>query len=152
MGSPLSDESTIDHVLKYCQRHRIHTVDDGELPADCKRGGPGEQTVRIGNIVFRCNGHSTGNDVRGWIVDGNDAYEFVSTTFWFSSQYTFNTSKWESGAWDAAVDSFFKTLKEAKAKHEAEVLAVQEHAADQRKRSAAEHKARFERQFARNNS
>src|SRR5688572_25549570 len=140
MGSPLSGDDTIDRLLKYCQGAGIHTVSDDDLPKDCRRGN-GNTTVRIGNIAFRCYGHDTGNDVRGWIIQGDEAYEFVATTYWFSSHYTFNSSRWEHGAWDTAVDAFFATLRAAKEKNEAAALAKQEAARATRQQSEAERKA-----------
>lgn len=151
MGSPLSGDNTIDQVLKYCQIHRIHTVSNDDLPKDC-RSGNGNTTVRIGNIAFRCYSHDTGNDVRGWIINGDEAYEFVSTTYWFSSHYTFNSSRWERGAWDTSVNEFFATLRQAKEQHEARSLALQEEAQKKRQQEAAERKALFERQFVQHNS
>lgn len=150
MSSPMSGDNTNDRVLQYCQHRGIHTVEDSELPAACHSGGR-SKTVRIGNIAFRSHSHDTGCDVRGWIIDGAEAYEFVSTTYWYSSHYTFNSSKWERGAWDVAVEQFFATLRAAKAESEARALETQEQAAERRRQEAAQVKARFERQFSQSN-
>lgn len=147
MSSPLSGKDTIDRVLLYCQCYGLHTVADADLPPPCRDGTGRPRTVRIGNIAFRCNGHSTGNDVRGWIIDGDDAYEFVNTTYWFSSSYTFNESRWERGAWDGAVEELFATLRASKEKHEVAARELQERVAAERAKAETDVKARFERQF-----
>lgn len=147
MSSPMSGENTNDRVLQYCQHRNIRTVENADLPAAC-RSGRETKAVRIGNIVFRSYSHDTGCDVRGWIIDGADAYEFVSTTYWYSSQYTFNSSKWENGAWDSAVEDFFRTLRELKQDSESRELERQEKAAEARRAEAADVKSRFERQYS----
>jgi hypothetical protein len=35
----------------------------------------------------------------------------VNTTYWHSSAYTFNPSKWVSGAWDAALEEAIKKMR-----------------------------------------
>jgi hypothetical protein len=140
-GSPLSGKDTLDQVILHCLRHSICTS-----PKTVKALGE-KNVVRVGNIAFSAYSHDTGADVRGWIIDGDDAFEFMSVPYWYSSQYTFNTSKHVRGAWDAAVDAAILELRRLKAESE-ERFAQAERDRDNGKRAeAAAIKARFEHQF-----
>lgn len=146
MSSPLSGENTLDRVIGYCQRNGISTVDARSVPSIWRRDG---LVVRVGNIVFSFNGHDTGNDVNGWIINGDEAYHFLSVPYWFSSHYCFNKSTWERGAWDKAVDDAIAELRTLMDAHKAKVAKQMAQKKQAEEQAAAEHKAKFEAQFAR---
>lgn len=138
-GSPMSGNDTLDSILRECQMCGINTV-EGLIPGYKK-------VVRVGNIALSAGPHDTGCDVSGWIIDGDQAYRFISTTYWYSSHYTFNRSKWVRGAWDNAVTAAINELRQkvwtVRAKSE-EAKAKKEQAAQQQH---ADNRARFGAQF-----
>jgi hypothetical protein len=142
-GSPMSGEGTLDRIIGYCQSVGICLAKE-TIPA-IRRDGP---LVQVGNIVFYCNSHSTGADVGGWILDGNMAFQFISTTYWYSSTYTFNKSKWIGGAWDGAVNAAIQLLTQKVDEHKQSTKERRAREIEAQARKAAETKAQFERQFA----
>jgi len=145
VGSPMSGERTLDRLIGYCLMCEIETVPTKSLPATraCNAG----KLVRVGNIAFDCHSHDTGVDVRGWILSEEDAYEFLSVPYWYSSHYTFNSSRWERGAWDGAVDAAIKSLWEKVDAHKAAVEQAKESREQTQRQSANERRAKFEEQF-----
>lgn len=119
MPSPLSGKDTIDHLIIYCQRNGIFTQDKPNCIHHCYGGKP----AVIGNIAFDCYNHSTGNSVEIWVINGENSRQIVSTTYWFSSSYTFNESKRESGPWDKALNEAINKMTAAVSAHKAEVEA-----------------------------
>lgn len=146
MSSPLSGENTLDRVIGYCQWNGLSTVEASTVPGIYRREG---KVVRVGNIVFSFSGHDTGNDVNGWIVNGDDSYHFMSMPYWFSSHYCFNASRWEKGAWDKAVDEAVLELRRIMSEHKELAAQREEQRKQNEARAAAERKAKFEAQFAR---
>lgn len=145
MSSPLSGENTLDRVIGYCQWNNIRTVEAASVPGIFRRHG---KVVRVGNIVFSFNGHDTGNDVNGWIVSGEESYHFLKVPYWFSSHYCFNTSRWEKGAWDKAVDDAIAELRTLMDEHKELVSRLRAQEEQTKEQAAAERKAKFETQFA----
>lgn len=144
MSSPMSGKRTLDVVIGYCQRHEIETVPSNSVPC---RPAYGSGVVRVGNIVFDCHRHDTGANVRGWILNGNEAYEFIDVPYWYSSNYTFNDSKWTKGAWDKAVEQAIEMLWTKADEHRAAIEAAKEVADANERQQKASRKAEFERQF-----
>jgi hypothetical protein len=104
-GSPTSGNTTLDRIVGHCQAHDINVTEE-------LIDGYPTRIVRVGNIAFRASSHDTGCGVTGWIIDGDEAYEFLDTTYWYSSTYIFNKSKWDRGAWDDAVTAAIDELRE----------------------------------------
>ncbi len=144
MGSPMSGEGTLDRLIGYCQANKLSTVEGDAVPAGIRR----QRVVRVGNIVFWHHSHDTGAGVDGWIISGDDSYHFMSVPYWFSSHYTFNSMRWEKGAWDTAVNEAIAHLRTLADAHMALVAKATEERNQEAAHKAAEIKAKFEAQFA----
>ena len=100
--TPMSGTGTMDRVITQCRRHGLFAAPTDNLH-DSIRLRCGATCIRVDNIVFHANAHSTGCDVWAWVVDGADALEVRNTTYWYSHNYTFNKPHNKYGAWDEAI-------------------------------------------------
>lgn len=115
MPSPLHSQTTIDNDIKYCQWNSLFTENKPSCIHHCYGGRP----VIIGNFAFDCRCHDTGNGVNIYVINGDKSRQIVNTEYWFSSRYTFNESKWESGPWDKALSEAIAVMKKAVEEHKA---------------------------------
>jgi hypothetical protein len=136
----MSGKDTLDAILRECQMHGIDTV-EGLIPGYKK-------VVRVGNIALSAGPHDTGCDVSGWIIDGDQAYRFISTTYWYSSQYTFNRSKWVRGAWDDAVTAAINELRQKVWAARSKRVAVEAEKVKAAQQQHADNRTRFGAQFS----
>lgn len=134
MTSPLSTADSLDTVLFCCHWHRL-SLD------------PASGDIAVGAFLFSIYPHSTGNSVKGWIRTPTGLYEFMDGTYWFSSRYTFNTFKQESGAWDEALNTAIQSLRSLVKAHDEAVSQCERLAARQRTQEAQRLKQEVESQF-----
>ena len=145
MPSPLSGDGTLDKTVDYCQSKYLHTMNSGEFP-QCKPSYK-DKVVVEGRFVFQAHPHSTGCDVRCWVISNDDAYEIINTTYWYSSSYTFNKSKWESGAWDNELDKAIAELELMVESNKEAVLQRKELSQAEQDSKKSERKSKFEALF-----
>jgi hypothetical protein len=144
----MSGKNTVDQAIYYCQCYKLFLSDRTANPGD--KTFPysyGGNLVRIGDFLFDCHAHSTGNSVRIFIL-GDDSYlEIVNTTYWHSSSYTHNDSKWLHGAWDGALDLAIEEMWQAVAKAKAEREERNAAQALEKEQQAGAYRAKFEHKF-----
>jgi len=104
----MSDSTTIDRYIDYAQRKNLFNIGYNK-------------PIKIGRFEMYCNSHSTGNSIEVSIITENGNYGIINGTYWFSSGYCFNEFKWESGAWDKALEEAFTELKTKVEAHKLEV-------------------------------
>ena len=143
-NSPLSGENTLDKIISYCHAHNINTKES--LSCGLKPSYNGN-LVEIDNFIFEAHKHDTGCDLGCWIVTENDYYAIINTTFWYSSIYTFNPSKWEKGKWDKALDKAIETLTYKVKEHKKATKTANDLVLKERDKEKMKRKAKFEALF-----
>ena len=89
----MSGKDTLDHIILYCHEYNLGEQNFHDI-------------ISVGQFDFECHSHSTGNSLRGWVwnKERTEKREIINTTYWFHPRYCFNDSKWESGAWNNALN------------------------------------------------
>jgi hypothetical protein len=141
-GSPLSGENTLDRIISYCQSHSIQTIPTREASV---RPAYNSNVVKVGNFIFDAHGHSTGCVVRCWIVtDDGDSLEILDVPYWYSSDYTFNDSKWDRGAWDKELSAAIMMLDGLVKDHKEQMAKQKELYAKEKESKELDRKSKFE--------
>ena len=92
-GTPLSGKNTLDVIIRKCDQLQLYPkiiIDKG-----------GYCAFTVGNFTFYADSHSTGCNVMIWITLPNEPQRLIlRTSYWYSSNYTFNSHQIEKGVWD----------------------------------------------------
>ena len=103
--SPMSKKESPDVLICAC---------DSIYPKD-KRG-----RLVVGQFLMSANSHSTGCEVEVWVTaEGMEPRMIRQTTYWYSSNYTFNKSHADYGVWDDVLLLTYDRMKLAIAEHRA---------------------------------
>lgn len=125
----MSGEGTLDNLIQGCSRFgAFQSLTEGLDPyikTVC-----GTSCVRVGDLVFHADRHSTGCSVYVWVVDGKESIMVRNTTYWYSYNYTFNEPRNIYGPWDAAIsdamDKMAAEVTKREAAHNARIAAENE--------------------------
>ena len=133
-GSPLSGENTLDKLIRYCDRHALFQI--------------GDEKMKVGVFLFRARPHSTGCSVDIWIdIPDHKVRLIYKTTFWYSSDYTFNTTSIERGDWDDALESAKNEMALSIKNHKEKTEFDKKIRAEREAKSEDNEKAEFELAF-----
>jgi len=144
----MSGKDTMDRVIRSCYQYDLFRATTEGL-GDAIRVRCGSTCVRVGNLAFHANSHSTGCSVNVWVIDGPDALEVRNTTYWYwySHNYTFNKPHNIYGPWDAAISEAVESMRLSVAEREQKNAEEKAKAQTEKDRAAKEIQGRFGAQF-----
>lgn len=98
---------------------------------------------------FDVRSHDTGTSVTIKIVDPetNDSLTVVSATYWHYDRYTFNSSTFESGAWDYSLENLIDKMALQIKEKEDEAKKLEQKYIQEKERAEKEKKAKFDALF-----
>lgn len=151
MPSPLSRHAleglpeTIDRAISYCLLHRLLYVRRSSIAANipCYSNG----FLKVGHFLFDLHEHSTGNSLKVYVINDDDALCIIDETYWFSPRYAFNESTRLSGKWDKALGEAMQAIRKAKEDHMANKVEQESVADAKRKQTQEERVSKFESLF-----
>ncbi len=102
--TPLSKEGTLDRVISKCGQYRLYPK------VSIKNYG---EVISVGHFAFYASPHSTGCCVMVWIIlPDEQPRNILNTSYWYSTNYTFNSHRVEQGVWDDQLKLTIEGMKE----------------------------------------
>ena len=104
---------------------------------------------KIGAFDFDVRSHDTGISVDVKIVhpETNESMPIISATYWHYHRYTFNSSTFESGAWDAPLEKLIDKMALQIKEKEDEAKKLEQKYIQEKEQAEKEKKAKFEALF-----
>jgi len=118
-------QDSLDVILAYMQRNGLSCCKSAESSLKGCHFPYHTYAVVKGRFAFQVHCHDTGNSVRAYILTDEKPFEIISATYWKQSGYGHNPDKFESGAWDKALNEAITEMQRDVKSHKASVEAMQ---------------------------
>lgn len=137
-GTPMSGKGTLDKVIRQCLNYGLYPKSE----SDSQRG------ICVGLFEFYVNSHDTGCNVSIYLnLPPDERVQILSTTYWYSSAYTFNSYRVRNGAWDSDLKETISEMERAVMVETERRKVLFEDEAKKKRESEAKEKAELERRY-----